>query len=139
MSIKSCAIAAALLGLTACQSTIETQLQDIALQGSWHIEVVSEKPVIDYSPAQFTFAPDGKLTGNNSCNNFFGQYSVDGNKITLTPAGSTMKACVDALMAQERRVMASMPEVATGEFAKGKLLLKDAAGSIQFVLSKIKI
>jgi len=137
MSIKSYAIAAALLGLTACQSTIETQPQDIALQGSWHIEVVTQRPVIDYSPAQLTFAPDGKLTGNNSCNNFFGQYSIDGNKVTLTPAGNTMKACVDALMDQERRVMAAMPEVVTGELAQGKLLLKDAAGNTQLVLSKI--
>ncbi|WP_299796130.1 META domain-containing protein [uncultured Shewanella sp.] len=136
MSIKTYAIIAAMLGLTACQSTVETQQQDIDLQGSWHIEVINEKPVIDYSPAQLTFEQDGKLTGNNSCNNFFGQYSVDGAQITLNPAGSTMKACVDALMDQEQRVMMAMPEITSGELKKGKLLLKDAEGKTQLVLTK---
>ena len=47
-----------------------------------------------------------------------------------------MKACVDALMAQEQRVMQAMPQVTQAEMAKGKLLLKGADDKTVFVLSK---
>ncbi|MBW8183029.1 META domain-containing protein [Shewanella nanhaiensis] len=136
MSIKSLIISAALISLTACQSTSVPQTQDIELIGTWNIEVVAGKPVIDYSPAQLIFADEGKLTGNNSCNNFFGSYSIDGDNVRLMPAGNTMKACVDALMDQEQRVMSSMPEITNAVLAKGKLLLKDEAGKTQIVLSR---
>jgi heat shock protein HslJ len=137
MSIKSFVISAALIGLTACQSSDVAQVQDIELQGTWNIEVVADKPVIDYSPAQLIFAEEGNLSGNNSCNNFFGSYTIDGDNVRLMPAGNTMKACVDALMDQEQRVMAAMPEVTNASLAKGKLLLKDAKGNTQLVLSRL--
>ena len=137
MSIKSFVISAALIGLTACQSSDVAQVQDIELQGTWNIEVVADKPVIDYSPAQLIFAEEGNLSGNNSCNNFFGSYTIDGDNVRLMPAGNTMKACVDALMDQEQRVMTAMPEVTNASLAKGKLLLKDAKGNTQLVLSRL--
>lgn len=126
MSLKSFLIATTFFALSACQSTAEPEPQGIELAGTWHIEVIAGNPVIDYSPAQLIFSQDGKLTGNNSCNNFFGGYSIQGSSITLSPAGNTMKACVDALMDQEQRVMMAMPKVTSGQIAKGKLLLKDA-------------
>ena len=132
---QSLIVAGLLLGLAACQST-PTQVEDLAIEGTWHIESAAGQPVIDYSPAELIFAADGKLTGNNSCNNFFGNYVLNGQSLQLQPAGSTMKACVDALMAQEQRVMQVMPEVAQAEMAKGKLVLKDADDKTVLVLSK---
>lgn len=137
MSIKSFILTTALIGLAACQSSDVTQAQDIDLLGTWNIEVVANKPVIDYSPAQLIFAEEGSLSGNNSCNNFFGSYSIYGDNVRLIPAGNTMKACVDALMGQEQRVMTAMPEVTKASLVKGKLLLKDAMGNTQLILSKL--
>lgn len=129
-------LASLLLGLSACQSTPQAQTEDLAIEGTWHIEVANGQPVIDYSPAQLTFEAEGKLTGNNSCNNFFGSYVLSGQSILLQPAGNTMKACVDALMAQEQRVMKAMPEVSQAKMSKGKLLLQDADNKTLMVLSK---
>ncbi|QFU21454.1 META domain-containing protein [Shewanella eurypsychrophilus] len=139
MSLKYFIIATSLLGLTACQSTTETPMSSkgLALTGTWHIEAIKGQPVIDYSPAQLIFAEEGKLSGNNSCNSFFGKYTLTEDALTLSPAGSTMKACVDALMDQEQRVMSAMPKVVSGQISKGKLLLKDTEGDTQLVLSKI--
>ena len=47
-----------------------------------------------------------------------------------------MKACVDALMAQEQRVMQAMPEISQAAMSKGKLLLQDADSKTLMVLSK---
>ncbi|ABV86103.1 META domain-containing protein [Shewanella pealeana] len=133
---QSFILASLLLGLTACQSSPQTQVEDLTIEGTWHIESANGQPVIDYSPAELIFAADGKLTGNNSCNNFFGNYVLAGQSLQLQPAGSTMKACVDALMAQEQRVMQVMPEVTQAQMAKGKLVLKDADNKTVLVLSK---
>ncbi|SQH75410.1 Heat-shock protein HslJ [Shewanella benthica] len=137
MSVKSFLIATTFFALSACQSTAEPESLEIKLTGTWHIEVIAGHPVIDYSPAQLIFSPEGKLSGNNSCNSFFGEYSLQGSSITLSPAGSTMKACVDALMDQEQRVMTAMPKVTSGQIVKSQLVLKDANGKTQFVLSKL--
>ncbi|GIU23108.1 META domain-containing protein [Shewanella sp. MBTL60-007] len=134
---QSLIVASLLLGLTACQSTSPTQIEDLAIEGTWHIESANGQPVIDYSPAQLTFEAEGKLTGNNSCNNFFGNYVLAGQSLQLQPAGSTMKACVDALMAQEQRVMQVMPAVTQAQMANGKLLLKDADNKTILILSKM--
>ncbi|EDQ00950.1 META domain-containing protein [Shewanella benthica] len=137
MSVKSFLIATTFFALSACQSTAEPEFLEIELTGTWHIEVIAGHPVIDYSPAQLIFSPEGKLSGNNSCNSFFGEYSLQGSSITLSPEGSTMKACVDALMDQEQRVMTAMPRVISGQIVKSQLVLKDANGKTQFVLSKL--
>ncbi|WP_281213107.1 META domain-containing protein [Shewanella insulae] len=129
-------ITGTLLGLSACQSASLTGGEDLDILGSWHIEAVQGKAVIDYSPAQLVFAEDGALSGNNSCNQFFGKYQLDGRALFLSPAGSTMKACVDALMQQERSIMQAMSEVTQARLVKGKLQLKDADGETQLVLSK---
>ncbi|MCG9730110.1 META domain-containing protein [Shewanella sp. Isolate13] len=134
---QSLIVASLLLGLTACQSTSPTQIEDLAIEGTWHIESANGQPVIDYSPAQLTFEAEGKLTGNNSCNNFFGNYVLAGQSLQLQPAGSTMKACVDALMAQEQRVMQVIPAVTQAQMANGKLLLKDADNKTILILSKM--
>lgn len=129
-------VSSLLLGLSACQTSPTLDTPNIVLEGTWYIEAVQGKAVIDYSPAQLIFAQDGKLSGNNSCNQFFGQYQLNGQQLKLLPAGNTMKACVDALMDQEQRVMQAMAQVTQANEAKGKLLLKDIDGNTQLVLSK---
>ncbi|QYK00823.1 META domain-containing protein [Shewanella psychrotolerans] len=133
---KHVLIACMLTGLSACQTIPVQDTPDIAIEGTWLIEAVQGEAVIDYSPAQLVFADGGKLSGNNSCNEFFGQYKLDGQQLELSPAGSTMKACVDALMNQEQRVMQAMASVTQANESKGKLLLKDVDGNIQLSLTK---
>ncbi|MCG9695714.1 META domain-containing protein [Shewanella sp. Isolate11] len=135
MSKQFLLAACALLSLAACQTTSTTPT-NIAIAGTWHIESVQGRPVIDYSPAQLTFGEDNQLSGNNSCNQFFGQYQLNGEQLSLSPTGNTMKACVDALMDQEQRVMQAMPLVNQATLAKGKLLLKDTKGKTLLVLSQ---
>lgn len=131
-------LSALLFGLTACQSTDVANQDTVPLQGSWHIEVVQGQPTIDYSPAQITFDAEGKLHGNNSCNNFFGQYTQQGQELKLMPAGSTMKACVDALMQQEHKVMQAMPLVAKAKLQQGRLTLLSSDDKAVLVLSQVK-
>ncbi|PMG48993.1 META domain-containing protein [Shewanella sp. 10N.286.52.B9] len=125
-----------IFGLSACQSA-PPPVEQVNLLGSWHIETALSNPVIDNSPAQITFAEEGKLSGNNSCNRFFGDYSQQQDKLSLTPAGTTRMACVEVLMQQEQSIMKAMTLVTNIKQAKsGKLLLKSQDGTTLLVLAK---
>ncbi|MGL4475752.1 MAG: META domain-containing protein [Shewanella sp.] len=128
------AITTLALTLGGCQAT--TPSSDLDLIGQWKIETIMGQPTVDYSPAELIFSADGTLTGNNSCNQFFGKYEFANNQLTLMPAGTTMKACVDALMAQEQLVNQAMPVVASTQYANGQLSLLDGEGQVLLVLTK---
>ncbi|MBB1428363.1 META domain-containing protein [Shewanella frigidimarina] len=123
------------LGLSACQS--HTQIvSNEQLIGTWHVEVVLDTPTINNSPATLVFAPNGELTGNNSCNQFFGRYIQQGHLLQLAPSGSTMKACIDSLITQEAELMQAISLVQQVDFSKGKLNLLSLNGDTLLVLTK---
>ncbi|GLS82424.1 META domain-containing protein [Paraferrimonas haliotis] len=128
----------ATIALSACQSapSSNTQQAQLDLIGDWHIEQIGKQPVIDYSPARIRFDLDGRLSGNNSCNNFFGTYQQINSELSLAPAGSTMKACVDALMEQEQRTMQAMAQVLQAKMVKGRLHLLNAQKDTVLILTK---
>ncbi len=71
----------------------------------WMIEDVAGRGVIDMSPASLLFLPDGRLAGNATCNRLIGSYQHNDTSLSIAPTGSTMMACPDALMEQERRLL----------------------------------
>lgn len=105
--------------------TFRTALQ----AGVWRIEDIAGAGVIDNSPATLSFDPDGRLSGNASCNRLIGNYKVDGNKLTISPAGTTMMACPPALMDQERRLVALLGKVSRYKIDRtGALILTSVSG-----------
>ncbi len=71
----------------------------------------------------------GQAGGNAGCNRFFASYTVDGNQLTIGPAGSTMMACPEPAMSQEQVFLANLAQVASYEIAGAQLTLFDAAGA----------
>jgi heat shock protein HslJ len=106
---------------------------DLAIIGTWIVERINERPVIDRSPASLDFGEQGKLSGNASCNNYFGTYEKEGTNLTLNAVGKTNKICiVEALMEQEARLMEALPAVSSYEISDGILTLKDGSGKTVF-------
>jgi len=84
---------------------------------------------VDNSLASLIFLPGGRLAGNASCNDLIGQYSADGMSLTLTPAGVTMMACPEALMAQEQKLLEALGAVERYAIDKyGRLILTTVSG-----------
>ncbi len=73
---------------------------------------------------------EGQLTGNGGCNSYFGGYTVDGDKLTITPAGTTMMACDEKVMAQEKAFMAALASAATFQIADGQLQIMNDKGAV---------
>ncbi|MEC4728620.1 META domain-containing protein [Shewanella sp. D64] len=122
--------------LSGCQSMSNGDRLQSFILGDWQVESVMGTPTV-MSPANLSFFEDGKIAGNNSCNNFFGKYTVEGDKVKLMPAGSTMMMCPESLMRQAGLIDKAMPLVATAEMKINNLKFLDSAGKSIFILNKL--
>jgi heat shock protein HslJ len=50
----------------------------------------------------------GELNGFAGCNNYFGSFETDGNKLTIGDMGSTEMACEEAIMDQEAQYLSAL-------------------------------
>ena len=83
-----------------------------ALSGDeWVIEDIAGSGIIDDSHASLQFMSEGRLAGSGSCNRLIGSYTHDGDKLSISPAGTTMMACPQALMNQERKLLDLLPRI----------------------------
>lgn len=128
------AIASALL-LAACATTgseppsAGTVSSARLQEGEWRIEDIGGQGIIDDSRATLVFGSDGRLSGNASCNRLIASYNVEGEKITISPAGLTMMACPPALMDQERKLVDLLGAVNAYSIDNtGALVLRTASG-----------
>ncbi len=98
-------------------------------KGEWRVEDIAGAGVIDNSPATLLFGPDGRLSGNASCNRLIASYTIEGSKLTISPAGTTMMACPPALMEQERKLVDLLGTVTRYAIDQtGTLTLTSASG-----------
>ena len=80
-----------------------------SLVGSWKLTaygpVDSPTPAVPDVEAMLSFGADGTLTGNTGCNQIGGKYKVEGDQITFDSIVSTLIACPDLQMAQEKTLL----------------------------------
>lgn len=77
----------------------------------WVIEDMAGRGMIDDSHASLHFLDNGRLAGSGGCNRLIGSYLLNGDALSITQAGTTMMACPEALMNQERRLLELLPQV----------------------------
>ena len=106
------------------------------LIGSWTIEFIDERPVIDRSPAFIQFAEENRVSGNSSCNRFIGSYAFSETQLSFAQAASTRMACPQALMEQEQRFLTALGRVAQVKQENNMLELMDADGALVFKASR---
>lgn len=95
----------------------------------WRIEAIAGRDVIDDSPASLQFLRDGRLAGSGGCNRLIGQYETDDRALSIEPTGTTMMACPEAQMKQERALLELLATVESFEIdATGALILTASGG-----------
>lgn len=96
----------------------------------WVIEDIAGRGIIDMSFAHLLFLEDGSLAGNSSCNLIIGSYTEADGRLEIEPTGSTMMACPEALMNQEARLLALLPQITSYRFDDtGALVLEGGDGT----------
>ena len=100
------------------------------LEGTlWQVESIDRGGIVDRSIATLDFREAGRLAGSGSCNRYFGGVTREGSELTIGGVGSTLMACVEALMSQERRFFAALEATRRYEVqSDNRLLLLDESG-----------
>ena len=95
----------------------------------WVIENIAGAGVIDNSHATLMFFADGRLAGSATCNRIIGSYTSEGKKLSIAPIGTTMMACPEALMNQEKKLLDLLPKLESYHIdATGALVLRTSDG-----------
>ena len=99
------------------------------LGAEWKIENLDGRGIIDNSYATLLFLGDGRLAGSAMCNRIIGSYTSSGGNLKIAPVGTTMMACPEALMNQERKLLDMLPKVDQFRIdGSGALVLSTADG-----------
>lgn len=95
----------------------------------WVIEDIAGGSVIDNSHATLHFLRDGQLAGSATCNRMLGSYQTEAPTLRIEVSGTTMMACPEALMNQERKLLDLLPAIRRYRIDDtGTLLLRTADG-----------
>ncbi|HEU4743778.1 MAG TPA: META domain-containing protein, partial [Anaerolineales bacterium] len=88
-----------------------------SLTGAWRLTSYGSAGVMSSAlpdvEATLTFSDDGTVTGTSGCNEFGGNYTVDGDQITFNEIVSTLMLCDVPLMGQEEAMYQVLTETAT--------------------------
>lgn len=122
------------LGMIGCAAAVSVPVKS-ELIGSWTVEYIGERPVIDNSPAYIKFLEEDRVAGNSSCNQFTGTYNLRAGDLEVSKLASTKKMCPPALMEQEKRFLATLQRVKKFHIVQGLLVLLDENNETLFKAS----
>lgn len=128
MKIFSLALATCFfLTLAACASSASIQA---LTESIWVLKQLDGVEPLAGIAITAQFEQDGKVAGSAGCNSYNTTYTVDGNKIQFGElAATTMMACPDPIMQQERNYLDVLTKAATFEIADDELTLFDSGGN----------
>ncbi|WP_427454619.1 META domain-containing protein [Litorimonas sp. WD9-15] len=93
-------------------------------------------PLTPGATEQFVaFKAGGDIAGNGGCNNFFGQYTQDGPKLTIGALASTKKMCATG-MEDEAAFMKNLQDTRRAEATHKSLTLYGAEDNILMELKR---
>lgn len=119
----------ALVLTTADGRALRARRAPATLEGvEWVVESINGVPVVEGSKARLLFGADGRLSGNSSCNNIVGGFTVTRQRVSIPKPAGTMMACGDALMNQERRLLEMLPDITEYTIDGNALILTTADG-----------
>lgn len=94
----------------------------------WRVSDAPEAPVLDHlderAAPTLSFA-DGRVTGFSGCNLLSGSYARDGDRLSLGPLITTMKACPHPADVVERTFLDRLHAAITASVVDGTLVLRD--------------
>jgi len=99
------------------------------LNGEWLIEQIGGKAIVAKTQPTMHFGDDGKISGNGSCNRYFGPYALTGEGLKISDLASSMMACEQPLMDQEAVLLRGLRETTRFDInANGNLVLHGGDG-----------
>ena len=104
--------------------TSEEQLMDVA----WRPTNLGEMAIDESTSMRLQFNPQGQITGNAGCNNYFGSYEFRETGMVFSMVGSTKMACEEPANSIEVSYLDTLNQVASAARAENRLAFRDADG-----------
>ena len=104
--------------------------------GDWDVVEVAKPDAIvsvrEGTSPTLTFAADGSMAVDTSCNTGGGPYELDGESINIGPVAVTERACLDptGVMRHEGRILAALDQAESVDATPDRLTLLDSQGFI---------
>jgi heat shock protein HslJ len=116
-----------ILLLAACSTSGSSQ----DLTGNiWLLSELNGRAPITGTTITAEFDEEGRVAGSSGCNNYSTSYIVDGNQLTFSePMASTLMACPEPIMEQERDYTQALADTAEFEIINDELILIDSKGN----------
>ena len=114
----------------------------------WQLASIDGKPLPGGVSANVLFTPadslaaqgkENTLNGSAGCNNFFGQYSVDGNTFKSGPFGATQMMCDEPVMKIEQAFLAGLENAQGYQITLNQLIVNTASGSLLFYADRMPL
>ncbi len=95
-------------------------------------------PVLPGTEITARFGDDGKIAGLAGCNQYGGDYHLNGTALSFSTLSQTLKFCEEpgGIMEQEARFMELLGSAAGLQVENDRLLITDAAGATTLVFTK---
>lgn len=101
-----------------------------ALAGTqWVLSTLNGNAPLEGAQVTLNFDAEGRVTGSDGCNRFFGPYRVEGDALVFQQFGGTLMACPPALMTQSRDFTSALAATKAFDIAGDTLTLRDADGA----------
>lgn len=126
-------IASLLIALSACHTvSSDISTPNVAeLKGVWRVQSLAGRQVAPDSRTKIEFSAPPRLTGNASCNRFFGIYGYRDGQLSIDEnIGASKMLCRPSLMAQENEFLALLPRSARVRIHNGDLEVLDGRGEL---------
>ena len=70
---------------------------------AWKVAEIGGRAVGEEVTSTLGFDEEGRVSGSAGCNRFFGTLSLEGDRVSVGPLGSTRMMCAPPVMEQEQR------------------------------------
>jgi heat shock protein HslJ len=115
--------------------------ENMRLSGtSWEVTSYNDgRGLVDinfYKELDLQFGEDGRFRGGSFCNNYMGEYTVSGNRISMKGGIITYKSCEERRMRQDELLLEAFRDAARYETRGDELILKDDNGTVVALLTR---
>lgn len=125
----------AVIVLTACGSGSSE-----SIQGEWklvsHGSGSNQISAVADVGTSIEFDAEGRMSGNVGCNNFGGNYTVDGDTIKFSPIMSTEMFCEGPIGGQESAVLSVLQETTSFVINGNMMTITSSNGDASIVLER---
>lgn len=84
---------------------------DLLTDGVWQVTALGDAELVEPERLTLNFLGQGRVAGSGGCNRLVGSFNLTGEGVQFGPMGSTLMACPEPLMEQERTMLDALEQV----------------------------